>query len=173
MTGRNAIDRLVETLDALDEHLQTSDATVKRSERNRIGLLHLHAAFAVYIGPMFALLGRDGMAGPAWLLIRRIPGAPVSLACLLFAGGVILGIATWHRAVRWEIVGLCMLLGWYVTIAVSFGGALLWWLTGGFPAGTPKPAPYTHGVYLHLGALMIVHLVTLIRIRVARRKAAR
>ena len=142
---------------------------MKRSERNRIGLLHLHAAFAVYIGILFAFLGRDGMAGTAWTLVRTIPGTPGSLAALLFVGGIILGFATWKRAVRWEMLGLCLLLSWYLTIAVSFAGALVWWMLGGFPTNTMRPAPYAHGIYLHFSAVMIVHLTTLLRIRRTRR----
>jgi hypothetical protein len=168
----NDDDRVTEMaglLDALDDHLRDSDIRVRRSEGNRLSLLHLHAAAALYIAPLFAAMGRDGMTGPAWALVRMIPGAPYTLAVLFGAGGLILGTATWFRAPRWEILGLCMLLAWYLTIAISFAGALLMWLGGAFPPSTPKPAPYAHGVYLHLSAVMTVHLVTLIRIRVAQR----
>nr|WP_221374420.1 hypothetical protein [Actinoplanes polyasparticus] len=173
MNGEDAINALARTLDDLDLHLQRSDATVKRSERNRIGLLHLHALAALYIGPLFAFVGPEQLAGAAWVLIRYIPGAPESLGCLLFLGGVVLAVSTWRRSAGWEILGLCLLLTWYLTIAISFGGGLLWWLTGGFPPGTPKPAPYSHGVYLHLSSVMVIHLLTLLRIRRARRKARR
>ncbi len=171
--GEDSLDALARTLDALDEHLPRSDATVRRSERNRLTILHLHAAAGVYIGPLFALVDEAGQRGAAWQVIRLVPGSTVTLGALLFLGGLILGVATWHRAVRWEMVGLCLLLSWYLIVAVSFGlGAAGWYLGWGWVAGT-RPVPYSHGVYLHLATIMIVHLVTLVKIRRARLKAAR
>ena len=171
--GEDRIDALARTLDALDEHLQVSDATVKRSERNRLTILHLHALAAVYIGPLFTLVTPEGRAGAAWAVIRLVPGSTVTLGIMLFLGGLILGVATFQRAVRWEMVGLCVLLGWYVVVAVSFGlGAAGWYLGWDWVGGT-RPVPYSHGVYAHLASIMLVHLGTLIKIRRARLKAAR
>lgn len=164
-------DALAHALDALDNRIQTSDATVRRSERNRLSLLHVHALFAVIIAPLFALLGRDGMNGPSWIIARLIPGAPYTLAVLLGIGGVILGVATWYRRVGWELIGLWVLMSWYTIIAVSFAGALLWWLTGG--QSGPRPSPYPAAVYTHVCVILGIHQMTLVRIRRSRRKAAR
>lgn len=164
MTGQDdAIKALAGTLDALDTHIKTADATVKRSERNRLSMLHLHALAAVVIGPLFAAVGTDGMTGATWSLVRLIPGAPFTLAAVLFAGGVILGVATFRRALRWEMLGLWMLFAWYAIIALSFGGALVLWLTNGMPGGAAKPSPYAPALYSHLAVVMLVHLRTLRR----------
>jgi hypothetical protein len=163
VTGDDAVGRLAVILDNLEGNARVAETTIRRSERNRIGLLHVHAFFAAYIGAWFATLDDAGLSGTAFTIVRAIPGVPISLALLLLTGGVILGAATWRRVVRWEMVGLCMLLSWYVIITVSFAGALVWWWLGYLPPGTPKPAPYAHGVYAHFGAVMIIHLVTLIR----------
>lgn len=171
MTGREdeTIDALANTLDALEAHIQATDTTMHRATKYRLGLLHLHAAYAMYIAVWFATIDKPAMSGVAWTVVRAIPGTPVTLAVLLFVGGAILAVATWRRAVGWEIVGLCLLLIWYLTITVSFGGALLWWELGLFPPGTPQPAPYAHGVYLHLSSLMTIHTIVLFRIRRTRR----
>lgn len=163
-SDEEAIARLASTLDALDDHIRVADATVKRSERNRLSMLHLHALAAVVIGPLFATVGRGGMSGAIWVTVRLIPGAPFTLAILLFTGGIILGTATWLRAVRWEMLGLWILLGWYATIALSFGAAVLLWLWHGAPGGSAKPSPYAPALYCHFAAVMAVHLRTLRRI---------
>jgi hypothetical protein len=169
--GEETIDALARTLDALDEHLRDSDAVVRRSERNRLSLLHVHALAAVVIAPLFALLGRDGMAGPSWAVARFIPGAPYTLAVLLGIGGVILGVATWYRRVGWELVGLWVLMCWYATIAASFAGAVLVWFAEGRPP--QRPSFYAAAVYAHIGIVLWVHRMTLAKIRRGRRRAAR
>jgi hypothetical protein len=169
--GEDRIDALARTLDALDEHLQVSDATVRRSEKNRLSLLHVHAVFAVAIAPLFAALGQDGMRGPSWVVIRLIPGAPYTLAALLGIGGVILGVATWYRAVVWETAALWVLMAWYALIAVSFAGAVLLWLADG--ASGQRPSFYAGVVYAHVFVILGVHQRTLVKIRRSRRKAAR
>lgn len=173
MTGRgeDTIDALARTLDALDDHLRLSDATVRREQRNRLGLLHVHAAAAVVIAPLFAALGPDGMTGATWAVARLIPGAPYTLAALLMVGGVILGTATWYRRVGWELVGLWVLMSWYAIIAVSFGGAVLLWFADGRPP--QRPSFYAPAVYAHVGVILWVHRMTLVRIRRGQRRAAR
>lgn len=162
-TDDQAIDRLAVTLDALDDHLRISDATVRRSERNRLSMLHLHALAAVIIGPLFAAVGKTGMTGATWAVVRLLPGAPFTLAAVLFTGGLILGVATWFRALRWEMFGLWMLLMWYATVSLSFGAAVLLWAGHGMPAGAARPSPYAPALYAHFAAVMGVHLRTLRR----------
>lgn len=170
MTGQeDAIAALAHTLDSLDSHIRTVDATAKRSEKNRLSMLHLHAAAAVVIGPLFAAIGRDGMVGATWTVTRMIPGAPFTLGVILFVGGAILGPATWFRVLFWEKIGLWMLLVWYATIAVSFAAAVVLWLLQGAPPN--RPALYAPAVYAHLAIIMVVHLTTLRRIARSRRQA--
>jgi hypothetical protein len=173
MSDDDPVGRLAATLDALDVHLKRSDADVRRSVRYRLTLLHLHAVFAVYIGIQFTRVDRTTMAVAPWAVIRSVPGSPVSLGIVLATGGLILGMGAWLRNIPAEIAGLCLLLLWYLTIATSFGGALLWWRLGLLPAGTPQPAPYSHGIYLHLSAVMIVHIGSLLKIRAARLRTER
>jgi hypothetical protein len=169
VTGdHEAIAQLAGTLDALDEKIRANESTIKRSEHNRLSLLHVHAVFACFIGPLFTALGQHGMAAPAWVLIRQIPGTPWSLGAILFIGGVILGAATWFRHLRWEIVGLWILMAWYATIAIGFGGAVFVWLAAGRPPGA-QPSYYPAGVYAHVLVILSVHQRTLLRMRRARR----
>ena len=161
----DAISALAVTLDALDLHLQRSDATVKRSEFNRLSMLHIHAFAAMVVGPLFMALGKQGMSGGSWSFIRRIPGSPLVLGLILFTGGLILAVATAYGAVRWEMLGLWILLVWYATLSVLFGAALFQWFFVGMPSAQGKPSTYAPALYGHFVAIMAVHLRTLYRIR--------
>lgn len=170
MTGEEAINALARTLDDLDIHLQRSDATVKRSEKNRLSMLTIHGVAAMFIAPAFMAIGRDGMQGATWVVARLIPGSPYTLAVLLFAGGLVLAVATAYRAVWWEMLGLWILLSWYAIIAVSFGAAVVVWARHGMPDGPGKPSLYAPVLYSHFVAIMGVHLRTLHRIRRSRQR---
>lgn len=167
-----AVNQLAQTLDALDEQIRSTETTIRRSEKNRLSLLHVHAVFACFLAPLFAALTDRGMAGPTWAVARLIPGVPYTLAVILFTGGVTLGIATWYRHVKWEIFGLWVLMIWYAIIAVSFAGAVFVWLIAGRPAGA-QPSLYPAAVYGHICVILGVHQATLMRIRRAQRKARR
>lgn len=167
----DAITALAHTLDALDDHVRVSDATVRRSERNRLSLLHAHALFACLIALLFAALGPAGMSTASWVVLRLIPGMPFTLAALLFAGGLILGVATWNRHITGEMVGLWLLMAWYATISLGFAGAAVVWLANGSPQGAAKPSFYPAGVYAHIWVVLAVHQHTLRRIRRSRREA--
>jgi hypothetical protein len=173
VNGEDAINQLARTLDSLDDHLKRSDDVVRRSVKYRLTLLHFHAVFAIYIGLQFTQVDKRTMTGAAWELINGVPGRQWTLGILLALGGVILGVATWRRRIIGEIVGLCFLLSWYLTITASFAGGLIWWELGWFPAGTARPTPYAHGVYGHLATIMLVHIGALVRMRRSRLKAAR
>lgn len=165
------IGRLSEYLDALDDHIHVADRQVRREQRNRLSLLHLHALAGMLIGPTFAAIGTEGMRAPIWLVVRLIPGTPYSLAALMFAGALVLGASTTVRNLRWEIIGLTMLLSWYTIIAVSFAIAIVVWVIEGRPAEAGPPSLYAPFVYAHLAAVMCVHLYTLRKMRRARKWA--
>lgn len=162
------IDQLAAALDDVDRHVRAVDATAKRERRNRLNMLHLHAAAAILIGPLFALVEPATLNGANWAIIRLIPGAPITLGIFLLAGGLILAPATHFRQLRWEKAGLWIILAWYAIIAFSFGGASLLYLTGRNPAPN-APAFYASLVYFHLTCVMVVHLATLNRISRVRR----
>ncbi|MFC8617756.1 hypothetical protein ACFT9M_15275 [Micromonospora purpureochromogenes] len=105
----------------LETYIGHVGAQARRSESNRLSLLHLHAAAACYIAPGFALISEAPRQTPTFALVRLIPGAPVSLAVLFGVGGLILGIATIRRRPRWEIAGLSLMLAWYVIVAGTTG----------------------------------------------------
>lgn len=157
--GFNPRDRLADLIDALDDHVRAAEKKVRRSEGNRIGILYVHALFAVAIGPAFAAIGKHGMNGPIWRAMRDIPGAPYSLGLIMFLGGVILTIATTLRNRQWEIVGLLMLVSWYGTVAVTFAASIVLWLLAGRTG--MQPGFYAPLVYLHFMAIMLVHCWTL------------
>lgn len=172
--GEDPILALAKTLDSLDVHINVVEGKAKRNESNRLTMLHLHALAAMIIGPLFGAIGHDGMRGVNWVLVRYIPGAPYSMAVVMFTGGVILAVATTRRDLRWEMVGLWMLLVWYFTLAASFAGACLIWLAGAAPVGSGRPSLYAPAVYFHLTGVMFVHLRTLrkmARERLSRRQA--
>lgn len=168
MTYEDKIDQLAQALDDVDRHVRKIGANELRERRNRLNMLHLHAAAAILVGLLFALLDPAALSGANWAIARLIPGMPVTLGILLLTGGLILGPATHWRSPRWEKVGLWIILSWYAIIAFSFGGASLLYLSGDNPSPT-APAFYASLVYLHLTCVMAVHLTTLNRMARARR----
>jgi hypothetical protein len=166
----DALDALSDALDAIDVHVRVADARVKRTEKYRLSMLHVHAIMAMLIAPLFMAIGRVGMRGPTWVTARLIPGAPYTLGVFLFAGGMILAVATWYRAIRWEMFGLWILLCWYASISISFGAAVVLWIHHGALDGPTKPALYSPVVYLHYVCIMAVHLGTLFRLRRLQRR---
>lgn len=168
MSYEDKIDQLARALDGVEIHVRAVDASARREQRNRLNMLHLHAAAAVLIGPLFALVEPATLNGANWAIIRVIPGTPVTLGLFLLLGGLILGPSTHLRHPRWEKVGLWIILTWYAIIALSFGGAGLLYLTGNNPAPN-TPAFYAPMVYLHLTCVMVVHLATLNRMSRLRR----
>lgn len=163
------VDQLADLLDALDDHVRAAEGAVRRSEGNRISILYVHAVYALLIAPAFAAIGKQGMSGPTWSVLREVPGAPFSLAAVMFAGGMVLVVATTLANRVWELVGLLLLMIWYAAVAGSFGAAMLVWaFTGG---DGPRPAAYAPLVYSHFLTIMLVHCWTLRRmIRAAARR---
>lgn len=162
------IDQLAQALDSVDEHVRSVDASARREQRNRLNMLHLHALAAIVIGPLFCMVGSTSLNGANWAIIRVIPGAQLTLGLVLLTGGLILAPATHYRHLFWEKIGLWIVMAWYATIALSFGGASLLYLTGHNPSPS-RPAFYAPMVYLHLTCVMVVHLATLNRMTRVRR----
>jgi hypothetical protein len=167
--GSNPAEQLADLLDALDDHVRAAEGAVRRSEGNRISILYVHAVYALLIAPAFAAIGKEGMNGPTWSVLRLFPGAPYSLAAVMFLGGLVLVVATTFANRVWELVGLLLLMFWYAAVAGSFGAAMIvWMVTGG---GGPRPAAYAPLVYSHFLTIMLVHCWTLRRmIRAAARR---
>lgn len=169
MTGyEDKINQLAQALDSVDVHVRAVDATAKREHRNRLNMLHLHAAAAIVVGALFMTMPASSMTATNWIVINMIPGTARSLGLLLLIGGLILGPATHTRNLRWEKIGLWLILLWYATIAFSFGTAAMLYLAGAIP-GAAAPAFYAPMVYLHLTLVMVVHLLTLNRMTRLRR----
>lgn len=158
---RDLIGDLAAVLDGLAGHVARADGQARRSESNRLTLLHVHAAAALLIGVTFATVN---LSGSAWAVVRLIPGAPWSLAGLIASGGLLLGVSTVRRCKRTEIVALSVLATWYAIMAVSFGGSIVLWYAANPPSG-PRPALYPPVVYAHLAVIMLVHVWTLSRMR--------
>lgn len=163
--GSDPVAALADLIDAMDDHVRTSEAAQRRSEGNRISILYVHALFALMIAPAFAAYGREAMTGPIWVLIRSLPGTPGTLALIMFLGGLILAIATTLRDRIWEMVGLGFLIVWYGTISFSFSVAVLVWILEG--GNGPKPGLYAPLVYGHFAVIMLVHCHTLRRMMMA------
>lgn len=161
MPADNAVDRLADLFDAMETHVKSADRAVRRSEGNRIGILYVHAVYALLIAPAFAALGRKGMTGTIWAVMRQIPGAPYSLAMVMFLGGLVLTVATTFRSRPWEIAGLALLILWYGTVAASFAAAIMMWVFSDHRA--PQPSLYAPLVYSHFLTIMLVHCYTLRR----------
>lgn len=160
-TGESPVDRLAELIDALDEHVQTAELRVRRSEGNRISILYVHAIYALLIAPAFAAIGEEGMKGQIWTVMRMVPGAPYSVALIMFLGGFILAVSTTLASREWELVGLGLLIVWYGMVSVSFAGSIIIWLAG--PELGPPPSFYAPLVYAHFLTIMLVHTYTLRR----------
>jgi hypothetical protein len=95
---------------------------------------------------------------------------PYTLAVLMFVGAAILGVGTTMHNLRGETVGLVLLMAWYLTLSVSFAGAIAVWIAHGAPGGPARPSLYAPLLYGHLAAVMAVHLFTLRRMLRARKR---
>ncbi len=165
-------DQLADVLAALQAHVDDAqiharqEAEVAKSDRsNRFTLLYVHAFFAILVAPLCVWHGIvTGLSGPSWSVARAIPGVPYSIGTVLFAGGVILALATAARSRAWIIAGLAAILSWYVIIALTFSGAVVLWLDAGAPLARQQvPATYAVLVYAGYAAILGIHLRTVVR----------
>ena len=160
---RHSLASVGRDLDDLTEHQ-------RRSTRGRLSLLHIHAVTGVLVGAGMIANGPEGIASPAFAGIRWIPGAPFSVGAVLVVLGVVLGVATWRRAVRTEMAAAFGIVVWYLMFATSFVGAMVSWQMN--PHGQK---PSWQGMFSYYGwaALLIAHLRILAWVRATRDRVNR
>ena len=140
-----------------------------RTTRNRLSLLHIHAATAVLVGGAVVLNGPEGIATPAYAGVRLIPGAPATVGAMLIIFGIVLGIATWFREIRWEMVAVVGMVGWYLLWATSFAYAVIAWQID--PVGV-KPSYQGMFAYYGWAGLLIAHFRVLVWLNPHRKRGA-
>lgn len=154
-----ALDRMTDVVDSFETYVIYAASREEHGTQYRLNLLWIHAFAALLIAPLMSATGRDGMSGPSFVVVRQIPGTPYSLSALLGIGGVILGLGCVFRAKRVEVVGLCLLMIFYLTLAVSFAALPIMWLGD---RTSVKPPMYAPVVYCHLAVIMSVHMWALV-----------
>lgn len=166
---RDPAGALGELLTALDRERRTQSRALNVNERNRVGLLVLHAVVALVVPPLFIF---SDFAGPTWSVIKTVPGFPYTWVLPLWIGGLILMPATFARHKNWEMVGLILIYIWYAAMGLGFAApAVAWgvdawqaWRDGRPPPGG-KPSLYAPAIYFHLAMIMRIHFATLWRFR--------
>ncbi len=130
----------------------------RKSTKGRLSLLHIHAATAVLVGAGLIANGPDGITSPAYAGVRLVPGAPATVGATLAVFGIMLGVATYYRAVRWEITACIGMALFYLLFATSFAVAAVRWQF--HPMGMK---PSWQGMFSYYGwaGLLIAHLVIL------------
>ncbi len=149
-------------LDELEHLAITLDRKQRYDERNRLALLAAHglgallaAALIGYDEPSVTVQGLLGKWTDAFNTMPAIGGATL-----------LLGLA-WGRKLALEATGMGIILAWDLGMAVSFGYAARIAAHDGNPATVP--ASYPLAVYGTLGALLVIHLVTLVTIILGKR----
>lgn len=150
-----AVDIMIDVVDGLEEYVIISADTETHGTRYRLNLLWIHAIAAVTMAPLLMYTGKDGLNGPSLSFIADLPGSPLSIALMLWVGGLILGMGAVFRAKRTEMVGLCFLATFYILFAVSLAVPPIRWLAGD---GGMKPAFYAPILYGHMATIMAVHI---------------
>jgi hypothetical protein len=153
------IEFMTEIMDGFSEYVLRTEEAVTEGRRYRLNLLWVHSLYALLMGPAFMALGAQGMAAPQWVLIRQIPGAPVTIGMLLIVGGFVLGVGCINKDRHVESIGLIFLSAFYLLLCVGFTWGLGAWMFG-YTHG-PKPAPYAPILYAHLTTIMAIHFWTL------------
>ena len=165
MTGHapqqeESADVMADLLDGFTSYVHGAEKGLRNAGRYRSNLLWVHAVAALLIAPLFAATGRVALADPSFEVLRHIPGTPGSLANIIGLGGFVLGVGGILDDRIVQIIGLTLLGVFYATLAVTFAGAILFYLTGQL---TVKPILYQPVLYLHLTVIMIVHVAGLLR----------
>ena len=149
---------------ALGDRAHEEHRYARQGERTRVNLELVHGLWSMWTGVMFAANTSAGLTGVTWAFIRLIPGSPYSLGGLLFLGGLILTVGAMKRWARWEITGLALSSVFYALAFLSYLAVALNWMYLGMPRDS-IPALQTHGVYGHLGNLLLIHLLFLAWVR--------
>lgn len=138
------------------------DRKQRYDERNRLALLAAHGFGALFAA---ALIGYDEPSATVKGLLGEWTDAFNTLPAI---GGatLLLGLA-WGRKVFLEAAGMGVILAWDLGMAVAFGYAARVAAHDGNPATIP--ASYPLAVYGTLGALLVIHLVTLATIILGKR----
>jgi hypothetical protein len=154
---------MLDVVNGFEKFVTRASSSEGKSLRYRANLLWVHALAAMTMAPLFSATGKEGMLSPNFEILRQFPGAPVSIAVFLGAGGLVLGLGCVLNVRRMEITGLIALMGFYLLLAISFlASGIRYFL---LDLSGPKPAIYAPVVYLHLSIIMAVHMSTLVRNR--------
>jgi hypothetical protein len=166
----DAVFRLAETLAALDVHMADVGRSQQRLETNRSSIIHVHAVVALLAGPLFSLSHPAAFVGAAWEIIRMVPwfpdvlGWPFALAGAVVAWGSVVGSP---RLTAWGLGGM---LAWYATVGIASAVAVMDWVLAPAERGPVPPLLHFPLIYMHLAAIMGVHVWTLLRLRADRRR---
>lgn len=160
---RHSLASVGRDLDDLSEHQ-------RRSTKGRLSLLHIHAVTGILVGTAVIANGPEGIATPAYAGIRWIPGAPLTVGAVLVILGMVLGVATWRRAVQTEMLAAFGIVVWYLMFATSFAAGMVVWQVE--PRGQK---PSWQGMFSYYGwaALLIAHLRILAWVRTTRQRVNR
>lgn len=146
---------LDDPFDRLEQIARRLAARQRYSDKNRIALLAVHGVMGLVVA---FLIAADK---PAPSLLLLIGGPLLHLVNLLPAigGGLLVGGLLLHRNLYLEAAGMTILLAWDGFMGVAFGVVAHRYGSDHNPLTIA--ASYPIGVYLGLGGLMVVHLVTL------------
>lgn len=160
--GRNPVDALADLFDSLDANIRRAGRIARHDERNRLTLLFGHGVFAMLVAPGFAMLVKTGMSSPSFVVLRQLPGAPVSLAAWIGAAGATLAVATYRRHRVAEFASLAAMALWYLTIFVSYIAALWLWAAEPGPLDwTRVPTTWAMWIYAGYTYALAAHMHTL------------
>lgn len=153
-------DVMADLLDGFTVYVHGAEKGLTNAGKYRSNLLWVHSVAALLIAPLLVATGREGIQGPAFALLRQLPGMPGSVASLIGTGGFVLGVGAILGSRPVQIVGLSLLGVFYATLALGFSGAIWLYFTDGL---TAKPTLYAPVLYLHLTVIMFVHMAGLLR----------
>lgn len=145
----------MEIVDEFADIMHGADKTVWRFVHYRHELLWVHGIASMLMAWALAGTGKGALRGPSFILIRMIPGAPGSLAVMLGLGGFLICVGLIFEIFAVKRVGLLMLGLFYLTIALSLSVPIFLWATGQLPM---KPVLYPPILYLHMAAIIAVHI---------------
>lgn len=160
---RNNIEDLRHGLMLVGRDLDTMAKRNRKTTRSRLSLLHIHSITAILVGLGVIANGQEAIQTPAYVAVRAIPGAPMTVGLVLVALGVVLGVATLARHIPTEIVALIGMAFWYLLWATSFLYAVIAWNVD--PSVGQKPSYQGMFAYYGWAALLIAHIKVLFWLR--------